>query len=195
MIARRPRARVLLGAGLGALLLVSAVGVTSAAYIDHANVNLASGGIGNPVAFSVQVKDTDGNWHEADTPEAAVVYPTTPSAEITFSKPVEFTATMRIAPDAPGGDVTPSLQLRSDCSGPCAALFEGLVFDVLYDGTAVASGVSAAEFNGISDRAFSDVIAGEEHTVTLSAVLDPEIPFMWSGSETVIGLVFEGMTN
>ncbi|MHA3684881.1 hypothetical protein ACXR2W_11575 [Leucobacter sp. HY1908] len=167
---------------------------TSAAYIDHANLNLGGEAIGNPNEFEVQVAD-GSNWADADDEASAVVYPTTPDAVISVNNPIEYEATVRIEPGGPSGDVSPKLVLREDCKSACAALFEQMRFDVSLDGTLVASAVSSEMFNQLPDAEFLGVAPGDTHSVKLSVRLDPSTSFMLSGKETMIGLRFEGVST
>ena len=192
-----PRSRGLLGlalAGMGVVLAAS-IASTAAAYVDSARLNAGAAGVGNPHEFAVQVLDREGVWQDADTPEAAVVLPVEPEAVVQTSTPVRFRVTMRLEPDSPGGDVTTSLRVPAGCGSECDTLFGRLLFDVSADGTPLATGLSAAQFNALDGRAYRGVVPGAEHLLEISAVLEPDTPFILSGGVTAIGVTFEGITD
>ena len=161
-----------------ALLVIAAIGATSAALTDRATLTLGGAdGVGNPTPFAVQVQDTSGDWQEASDEQSAVELPLTGSETpvvIGTSEEVEFTTNFRIAPDAPAGSAVPTLApLPNGCNAKCAALFEYMRFTVAYDGEpAFATGLTSVEFNALDTRGIEGLLPGAEHTITVQALLD-----------------------
>lgn len=193
----RPRARTKVALALtGCALVASMVSATHAAYQDRILLNAgAQAAVGNPVEFEVQVQDPAGAWQNADTEEESVARFALPDATVSTARVTEVVVPFRLQPGSPAGDVLPSLITRSGCDDRCAALFDRMLFTVLYDGVPVASGVSAAEFNAIDERQFSAAQPGDEHSLTLQFSLHPDTPFMWSGSTTELAVSLVGSSS
>lgn len=176
--------------------LVSGIGITAASYTDSALVNLGGkSGIGSTHLFAVEVKNDSGEWTSAPTEGEAVTLRTSPDSVLRIDETLEYSATTRIAPDSPMGDIVPRIYKSSSCVEQCAALYDFLVFDVYYDGEKMFSSVTAESFNSSDSREILRAQPGEEHRIALEIKLRDSVPIQMNGASGMFGVSFEGMSR
>lgn len=185
------RARVTL-AVTGVLTLSMALGLTAAAYTDHATVNLGTGvagsGIGNPDRFDIAVRDAAAVLHDAQTPEDALVLALTDGQHLSEISPVVFTVPVVNRDPGLPGDLTLSLYDPDPVPGDA---FDSLCFTISVDGTEAIAGATAQQVNDAGLR-FDDVQPGQEHIVEISALLVADSGLDVAGKSTQIGLQADG---
>lgn len=190
--ARTGRARFVL-ACCGAAL-VTALGVTAAAYTDHATVNLGTGapgsGVGNPRMFDIAIRDADSNLQDADTPANAAVLPFLSGTVLSEDTPVEFDATVTNRSSSIDGDLLVRVYDPDPSSGDPWA---HLRFTVYLDGAGTAALTNAtADSVNAADLGFTSVAAGESRQVRLSINLEAGAASTLVGKATQIGLRVDG---
>jgi len=178
----------------GALVLAIGAGATAAAFTDVARLNLGTGapgsGIGNPQRFDIAVKDSTGILRDAETPQAAVVLPLSAGTAFSETTPVQFDVT--VANRQPGitGDLAVSLY---DPDPVNQDLFGRLLFTVYLDGAATpaVANASADQVNQ-AGLVFRGVAPGQEHRISLSAILPANSGTQVIGKSTQLGVLTNG---
>ncbi|WP_028707468.1 hypothetical protein [Propionicicella superfundia] len=175
-------------------LIVLGVASTSAAFTDHAVVNLGTGspgsGVGNPNRFDIAIHDDDDVLQDADTRATAVVLSLTSGTALSETDPVVFDATVLNRDPGVAGDL--SIQLY-DPDPVTDDVFAALRFTIYLDGSPTASltGLTSTEVNA-AGLTITDVEPGEEHTIRVSAVLASGTALGNAGKTTQVGLQVEG---
>lgn len=185
---RVPNAVAWAGAAIAASALFVGIGVTSAAFTDHAAVGL-NGEAGLGGRFDIALTASDGSTLvEATTMEDAAVLPIAPAAT-PFSKkiPLRFSAVVVNKADSTPGSLVVALR---DPDPESDDVYAKLRFTVDIDGATVATNATADDFNALGARI--DANPGEAHTVTLIVHLDESTPRAYHGRSTAIGIAFEG---
>lgn len=190
---RSGRTRTILAAGIVTLTLAGA-GMTAAAYVDQATLNLGSGtpgsGIGNPDRFDIAVSDATGALQDAAAPADAVVLPITGGTMLSELVPVRLDVTVTNRDPGIAGDLTLSVYDPDPSAGD---LFDLLRFTVYLDGSATPA-VTDATAQQVADAMlrFEDVQPGEQHTVTVSMVIAENSGVAVAGKTTQVGLLTDG---
>lgn len=190
---RSGRTRLALS-GAALVTLLAGVGLTAAAYTDHATLNLGTGapgsGIGDPDRFDIAVRDAAGQLQDAATPGEAVVLPLTSGTLLSELTPVVFDVTVVNREPGVAGDLTLTVH---DPDPVADDLFDSLRFTVFLDGS-TAPAVADATAQQVTDAGLrlDDVAPGEEHRVTVSVLVVADAGLAVAGKTTQIGLLTDG---
>lgn len=190
---RSGRTRLVL-AGAALVTLVAGVGLTAAAYTDHATLNLGTGapgsGVGNPDRFDISVRDAAGDLQDAATPGDAVILPLTSGTVLSELTPVVFDVTVVNREPGIAGDITLTLHDPDPVAGD---LFGSLRFTVFLDGSTTPA-VTDATAQQVADAALrlEDVAPGEERLVSVSVLVAANSGMDVAGKSTQIGLLADG---
>lgn len=190
----------------GALLLAG-VGVTSAGFIDGANLNLGGDTIGTVNDFEVQVK-VGSDWvSTVKTGDAAVplAFNNGAGAKLNSTSARDFDTVIRLSPGSPQGKITPVLEVPSACTDSgvnlCASLVQHMRFAVEWapaggSFTEIAAAQTLSGFNALPDASFGPIAGGAEHVVRVKVMLDPAYkagadPRLFKDTIAQIGVKFE----
>lgn len=176
---------------LGLAVVMGAAGITSAAYTDHATLNLGDGGaIGSPNVYDIAVKDDASNLQDANTAAQAVVLPLASGSAFSEDTPVAFEATFVNRTTSLLGDLNVTL---FDPDTTSDDPWDQLRFTVYLNGssTAAISNASAADVND-ADLVMSDVAPGEERLVRLEITIATGQATVLDGTSTHIGVRVKG---
>jgi hypothetical protein len=189
-----PRRKVITTSLLAATAVAGliSIGVTSASFTDDAAANLG-GDAGLGGKFDIAMVDADGSTLiDAPTPDTAATLTFTPdNTAFTKKVPLHLTAAVTNRAESAAGDILVQLV---DPDPAASDLFAQLRFTVDVDGSTVAVGASADQFNALQKQ-ISAAQPGETHTVSVSVVLDKNTPHAYHGTASAVGITFQGVSR
>lgn len=184
-------------ASLG-VFCVLGLGLTVAAFTDHATVRLGTGaqgsGIGDPDKFDIAVRDATSVLQDAPTAAQAVVLPLTSGTKLSEVTPVVLNVRFENRNPGVAGDLL--LRVMDPNDEGASDLFRTLRFTVYLDGSATptVTNASASDLNA-ANIAAADRSPGEGVDVRYEVLVAPGTGIAALGKSTQIGAYAEGQSR